>query len=218
MTQTNVRPWAYCIIVSFVMSLPIKDARAEEECPREPIKWDVQSAAKTSVEGDTFPVIVEISAGMLQKWEADKSLKFLAVEKVDGACRRINYLGYPANYGFIINTMLSTEDGGDGDPIDAFVLGDPIHRGTLINARPIGVIKMLDHGARDDKVITVPNTNAFRQVDSLKALEALYPGSLTILQTWLENYKGRGLVSVEGTLDKATALKTIEQASGTNNR
>ena len=59
---------------------------------------------------------------------------------------------YPHDYGFIDDTL-----GLDGDPLDALVLLDePTFPGCIIEARPIGIFRMLDKGVADDKILAVP--------------------------------------------------------------
>ena len=63
---------------------------------------------------------------------------------------------YPADYGFIENTL-----GADGDPLDALVMlpGDPLFPGVLVRCRAIGMFRMTDEKGGDDKVLTVPATD-----------------------------------------------------------
>ena len=75
---------------------------------------------------------------------------------------------YPANYGFIPRTY-----GDDGDPLDVLLLcSESIQPMTLVRAYPIGVIKMLDNGKNDEKIIAVPfndpNYNIYR--DNIQVL------------------------------------------------
>ena len=89
---------------------------------------------------------VEIPAGSFTKYEIGQ----------DGLVHVDRFLsmpmGYPANYGSMPRTLA-----GDGDPLDALVLTRaPLHPGTLIRFRPIGVLRMTDRGEQDEKVIGVP--------------------------------------------------------------
>ena len=76
---------------------------------------------------------------------------------------------YPANYGFIPRTFAD-----DGDPLDVLVIGEqPIYPMTLMRVYPIGVMRMIDGGALDDKIIAVPFSdptyNHIRSIDELPA-------------------------------------------------
>ncbi len=62
-----------------------------------------------------------------------------------GKPRTVTYMGgYIANYGSIPQTALPKKYGGDGDPIDVVVAGDPIPRGEVIKAKIIGVINLME--------------------------------------------------------------------------
>lgn len=74
---------------------------------------------------------------------------------------------YPANYGFIPRTYAD-----DGDPLDVLVLGnEAFYPMTLVRCYPIGVIKMIDEGERDEKIIAIPekdpNYNGYRDIAEL---------------------------------------------------
>ncbi len=61
-------------------------------------------------------------------------------------------VAYPANYGSLTQSLA-----GDGDPLDVvFYTRAPMAPGTLIKLRAIGVLKMIDGGEKDDKIIAVP--------------------------------------------------------------
>lgn len=160
-------------------------------------------------------VVVEIPAGSNQKWEVDKNDENLKLQYVDGQPRIINYLGYPANYGMIPQTVLPKENGGDGDPLDVIVLGAPLERGSIVTCKLIGVLKLSDHGEQDDKLIAVATDSKFYLISDLTELNQNYEGLTHILQTWFTNYKGKGKISSSGFGNKqqATAiLKAAEQA------
>lgn len=92
-------------------------------------------------------VVVEIPQGSLIKYELDKESGYIFVDRF-----AFTTMGYPANYGFVPNTM-----SGDGDPVDVLVLSvQPVHPGTVIPATPIGLLEMEDESGIDAKVIAVP--------------------------------------------------------------
>ncbi|MBX2927423.1 MAG: inorganic diphosphatase [Saprospiraceae bacterium] len=79
-------------------------------------------------------VVIEIPAGTNQKWEVNKVSGQIEWEQIaPDSFRVIDYLAYPANYGFVPQTLLSEASGGDGDPLDVFVLGPAISRGTIVH-------------------------------------------------------------------------------------
>ncbi|MCH7413815.1 inorganic diphosphatase [Belliella sp. R4-6] len=156
-------------------------------------------------------VVIEIPAGTNQKWEVNKNSGHLEWQKITAdSSRVVDYLSYPANYGFVPQTLLSQATGGDGDPVDVFVIGEYIQRGQIVTCRIIGMIDMMDSGESDGKLIAVPIPSHFEKLNTIEDLENYYPGVLDILKIWLSNYKGSGKVevlSVENNLEANIYLK-----------
>lgn len=96
---------------------------------------------------DHTKAIIEISAGSRSKYEVDKETGLLTLT-------RELKIPYPANYGFIPNTLSE-----DGDALDVFVISHyPIDPLTVLRYRMVGMVDMLDQGVRDEKIIaTLPN-------------------------------------------------------------
>ena len=111
-----------------------------------------------------FAAVIEIPKGSKCKYELDKSTGLLKLD-------RILYTSthYPANYGFIPRTYAD-----DGDPLDVLVLcAEPIYPMTLMQVYPIGVMRMLDGGKMDDKIIAVPVSDpTYAGIDSIDSLPA----------------------------------------------
>ena len=158
-------------------------------------------------------VVVEIPAGTNDKWEVDKETGVLRWEQKNGQPRVVQYLAYPGNYGMIPRTRLPATHGGDDDPLDVLLLGPAIERGQLVEARPIGVLRLRDGGELDDKIIAVPLTGPFADCRSIDALDERYPGVSTIISTWFGNYKGGGEITVLGYAPPSVALLSITTAS-----
>ncbi|WP_287373392.1 inorganic diphosphatase [Prosthecochloris sp.] len=157
-------------------------------------------------------VVVEIPAGTSQKWEVNKNSGNLELELKDKKPRIVNYLGYPGNYGMVPRTLLPEEKGGDGDPLDVIVLGPAVPRGTVLQARLIGMLKMFDGGEQDDKLIAVMLDSHFADIGSLEELEGRYVGALRILDLWFSNYKGYGVMESGGMADEKEARRVLEKA------
>ena len=144
------------------------------------------------LENGNIRVVIEISTGTNEKFEVEKKTGRLKLETInDGEPRLINYLPYPFNYGMVPRTLLPKNLGGDGDPLDVFVLGKPIERGTVVECKLIGVLKLLDRGEKDDKLIAVSADSRFYNVNNLEQLEETFPGVLEISKIWFSNYKGK---------------------------
>lgn len=118
----------------------------------------------------TINVVVEIPTGTVAKWEVSKPDGHLNWKFKKGKPRVVQYLVYPGNYGMVPRTLLPKDRGGDGDPLDVTVLGPTMPRGSVVKAKLVGVLKLLDHGEQDDKLITVFKRSALNNVDNLKEL------------------------------------------------
>lgn len=142
----------------------------------------------------SFNMVVEIPSGTNQKWEVKKSGK-LKWDKKKGEVRFVDYVAYPGNYGMIPGTKA-----GDGDPLDVIVIGPARDRGKIVKIRVIGVLKAIDGGERDDKLIAVLDSSELddrerrltrlHQVASLGDLDQKYRGAKDIIRLFFENYKG----------------------------
>ena len=167
-------------------------------------------------EDGTVRAIIEIPTGTSAKWEVSKDdPNAVYWELRDGAPRVIDYLAYPGNYGSIPGTALPKELGGDGDPLDVIVLGQSVPRGEVVDVRVIGVLKMLDGGEQDDKLVAVLTEDSpFAHIESMAQLDTEYPGVSDIIDLWFANYKGPdGGMEGLGFEDAATARAVLEAAA-----
>lgn len=97
-------------------------------------------------------VMVEIPKGGRNKYEYNKEHKCLEFNRM-----LFSSVHYPSDYGFILDTLAE-----DGDALDALVLMyEPTFPGCLIQARPIGMLKMTDEHGMDEKVLCVPLTDPY---------------------------------------------------------
>ncbi len=111
---------------------------------------------------EDFEALIEIPRGCKEKYELDKETGLLRLDRV-----LYTSTVYPANYGFLPRTLAE-----DGDPLDVLVLGNaPIYPMTLVRCYPIGVIKMVDGGSLDEKIIAIPfgdpTYNGYRDIGEL---------------------------------------------------
>jgi inorganic pyrophosphatase len=96
--------------------------------------------------------LIEIPSGSRNKYELDKNSGLLRLDRV-----LYSAVHYPGDYGFIPRTLHE-----DGDPCDILVLlNEPTFPGCQIDARPIGVLRMLDRGEPDDKILAVPTNDPY---------------------------------------------------------
>src|SRR5437868_6031240 len=99
---------------------------------------------------EVINVVIEIPAEGINKYEYDKSLHVFRLDR-----NLYSPVHYPGDYGFIPSTLSE-----DGDPLDVLVLVDAkSFPGCLIEVRPIGLLEMLDQGAKDEKVLAVGTNN-----------------------------------------------------------
>jgi inorganic pyrophosphatase len=95
---------------------------------------------------EAFPAFIEIAKGSKVKYELDKETGLLRVDRI-----LFSAVHYPANYGFIPRTYCD-----DGDPLDVLVLcQEAVVPGSIMRARPIGMMQMRDEKGLDDKIIAV---------------------------------------------------------------
>ncbi len=147
--------------------------------------------------------IIEIPQGSRCKYEIDKPTGLLKLDRVI-----FSSFYYPINYGFIPRTY-----GGDKDPLDILVITSlPVQPLTLMDAKVIGVMQMIDQGDSDDKIIAVaandPGVNHYNNIEELPK------HFFDELRHFFEEYKKleNKTVIVEDFGDKAKALQIIEEA------
>ena len=152
---------------------------------------------------ESFVAYIEIPKGSKVKYELDKETGLLKVDRI-----LFSAVHYPANYGFIPRTYCD-----DGDPLDALVLGqEPVHPLTIVEARPIGVMRMRDEKGLDDKILAVntsdPAVNGYSDHTQL-------PGFLTKeIQRFFQDYKvlENKQVVVEDFIGPGDAIKILQEA------
>lgn len=161
--------------------------------------------------GDQAPkvvnVVIEIQRGSVNKYEVDKNSGRLVLDRVNGTA-----LGYPADYGYIPDTLCE-----DGDPLDVLVvIYESVPPGIVVPVRPIGVLYMVDDGEKDEKLICVPADDVtkahIKSVDDLgsnftKMIEHFYAH----YKDWKNDWKGTP-VEFNGWGDAAAAQKIITQS------
>ena len=115
-----------------------------------------------AIQPTSFSAVIEITKGSKIKYELDKATGLLKLDRILHTSTH-----YPANYGFIPLTYAD-----DDDPLDVLVIcSEEIAPLTLVQVYPIGVIKMVDGGRFDEKIIAVPFTdpyyNTYKSMDEL---------------------------------------------------
>jgi inorganic pyrophosphatase len=158
-------------------------------------------------------VIIEIPVGSNEKWEFNKANGLIEWQLLEnGEGRMIHYLGYPANYGFIPQTLVPAATGGDGDPVDVFVLGSSMNRGSVVKVKIVGMINILDDNESDPKLLAVHADDQLFNIHSYKMLMNKYPGVVEIIKLWLLHYKGADRIKIVSEGDEKDAMSYIKEA------
>lgn len=150
-----------------------------------------------------FTAVIEIPMGSSVKYELDKETGMLRLDRI-----LYSAVYYPANYGFIPQTYAE-----DDDPLDVLVLcQEPVAPLTLVAARAIGVMTMIDSGKRDHKVLAVAMKDP--EYAGFKEASELPNHRMTMLRRFFLDYKtleGKA-VEVEEMEPAAMAFPVIEAA------
>lgn len=157
--------------------------------------------------GDKLPEIVngiiEIPKGTRAKYELDKESGLLKLDRV-----LYSSVYYPANYGFIPQSYCD-----DKDPLDILILSQidvvPL---CIVPAKVIGVMRMLDGGEADDKIIAVAVGDP--SVSHINDISELPQHFISELRNFFEDYKKleNKTVVVEDFLDRKTALTILQES------
>lgn len=150
-------------------------------------------------------LVVEIPAGGAIKYELGEH----------GELRVDRFLSmpvaYPANYGSMPQTLA-----GDGDPLDALVLTRlPIQPGAVVRFRPLGVLRMVDKGEADEKIVGVPVDAVDPTYAKLRVLEDLPALDIQRIEAFFRVYKqlpGGADIQLNGWGDAAEARQLIRRA------
>ncbi len=125
-------------------------------------------------------VVVEIPQGSSIKYEVDKESGAVFVDRF-----LFTAMFYPANYGFIPNTLAE-----DGDPTDVLVISSqPVVPGSVIRCRPIGVLEMEDEAGIDAKVVAVPVSKLDKSFENINDVSDLPKATLEKIKHFFEHYK-----------------------------
>lgn len=122
--------------------------------------------------------IIEIPKNSSNKYEYDGEL---GVFRLDRAL--YSPLHYPGDYGFIPGTLAE-----DGDPLDIIVLvNEPSFTGCMMEARPVGILNMIDKDESDQKILAVPNRNP--RFESIHTIDQVFPHTQREIEYFFSIYK-----------------------------
>jgi inorganic pyrophosphatase len=127
---------------------------------------------------DKVNAVIEIPRGQTNKYEYDKQLHVFRLDR-----NLYSPVHYPGDYGFIPSTLSD-----DGDPLDVLVLVDaPSFTGCLMTVCPIGMLKMVDQGREDEKILAVGTNNPV--YEDVRDYNQLYPHLLREIEHFFSIYK-----------------------------
>ena len=182
-------------------AVSIAQARDDERLMPHPFDYPQSDEAP-----DAVFAAIEIPAGGFTKYEIDEDTGHVVVDRFVRMP-----VAYPANYGSITRSL-----GGDGDPLDILVITrTPLHPGVIIEARPIAILKSIDGGEVDDKIIAVPVSkldptyDAVRDIDDLPALQKQQ------IESFFEVYKklkSDKVIEIKGWANATEAKKMVAKA------
>jgi len=126
-------------------------------------------------------VIIEVPLGGEPiKYEMDKESGAMFVDRFLYTAMR-----YPCNYGFVPHTLSD-----DGDPTDVLVVGNrALMPGSVIRARPVGVLMMEDEAGFDEKIVAVPHGKLTKYYDNIESYQDLPQILLERISHFFEHYK-----------------------------
>jgi inorganic pyrophosphatase len=152
---------------------------------------------------EQLTAVIEIPSGSRNKYELDKATGLLRLDRV-----LYSAVHYPGDYGFIPRTLHE-----DGDPLDVLVLvKEQTFSGCLIDVRPIGVLKMLDKGEPDDKILALPRHDPYH--DEWFDIADLPSHQLKEVEHFFASYKdleGKR-VSIGGWGNSVEALQIVRES------
>lgn len=158
---------------------------------------DIDSGTK-----EEMNVIVEINKGSHNKYEIDKKTGLIALDRVAHTGQ-----DFPFDYGFVPQTLWD-----DGDALDVIILTTyPLMPGILVRVRPVALMKMIDSGEGDDKIIAVPTDDPrWKEVQDLADVNT---HTLKVIEHFFTTYKKlqNKEVVVKGFEGKAAAEAAFEK-------
>ena len=154
---------------------------------------------------EVLNVVIEISKGDFNKYELNKDYGILE-------CDRVLYgpTAFPFNYGDVPQSWNTP----DNDPADALVFSTyPLLAGSLIKARVVGLVKMIDNDEEDFKIVTVNSKDP--RYDYIQDITDFPEWAMKDTKTFFEIYKyaqtGPGTVKIPAIVGKTEAMKFVEK-------
>lgn len=155
---------------------------------------------------DNVKAIIEISCGSNVKYEIEKDSGAVVLDRVMHSS-----MVYPANYGFVNQTLSQ-----DGDAADILILTPyPMVEGCVVECRLVGVLIMEDESGLDEKLLALPTSRIDPSFDEIQDLEDISKHTLAKIKNFFETYKmlePNKWVKVQGFENKAAATSILQEA------
>jgi inorganic pyrophosphatase len=151
----------------------------------------------------SIEVTIEIPRGSRNKYEIDHETGKVYLDRY-----LFTPMAYPADYGFIDNTL-----GEDGDPLDALViLPESVFPGVIVEARPVGVFKMTDEAGGDDKLLCVVDDVRYEKFQDINDVTQDVKDEIEHFFVHYKDLEPGKEVNGSGWGDKAEAEKILSEA------
>jgi inorganic pyrophosphatase len=199
------------------MGLQWEDGQAEKGCSLPPCRKRrivaMRNLWRELPSGPQPPevvyVIVEIPRGSRNKYEYQEAMGIIKMDRL-----LYSSLHYPGDYGLVPQTLAE-----DNDPLDVLIIvTQPTFPGCVVEARPLGLFRMLDRDQADDKVLAVPASDPL--YNEYHDLDDVPPHFLREVAHFFTVYKDLEGVRVKpiGWESRPKALEAIEQAMASYRR
>ena len=148
-------------------------------------------------------VVVEIPKGSRNKYEIDKETGLIALDRTLHTSQ-----DYPVDYGFVPRTLWD-----DDDALDVCILTtSPLYPGVVAYIRPVGILRVIDGGEGDDKILGVPVDDP--RFNNVQDIEDVNPHTLEEIKHFFKTYKDlqKKVVKINGVDNAQEAKKAFNRA------
>lgn len=198
--------------MKYVFFLVLLLAAACQQKP-EAVSKEIDYRSLPAIVGSGINVVVEIPAGTNHDIEFNKDRGVFENVQEDGRDRVVRFLPFPGNYGFIPSTAATDARGARGGNIEVLLLAESRPTGAVVEAIPIGALRLKDAGGAYTRIIAVPVDSTQRLVNATTFRQLLLENdpARRIVEEWFLNYRGFGAMELVSWEDERYARREIEQ-------
>ncbi|WP_205501831.1 inorganic diphosphatase [Rufibacter psychrotolerans] len=160
-----------------------------------------------------WQAVIETPSGSTQPLVYDAQEKEFVPQLEAGQPRKLEFLPYPGNEGFIPSTLVDSTQSSPAAPLPVLVLCNQKEPGTVLEILPVGVLVLETDGELRHVVVAVPARPSEQTIspNSYSDFSARYPAVKSILQQWYLNADPRKPTHLMGWKDEMYADKLIQQ-------